>query len=147
MNRSERADQLFQQGFNCAQSVACAFAEDLGADRELALRMATGFGGGMGHTSNTCGALTGAVMALGLAFGMKNAGDQAAKDRTYALVGEAVRRFRERAGAITCTDLLGFDLSIPEQLQTVRDRGLIKEKCPGYVKAAAEIVEQLLREQ
>jgi C_GCAxxG_C_C family probable redox protein len=147
MNRSERADQLFQQGFNCAQSVACAFAEDLGADRELALRMATGFGGGMGHTSNTCGALTGAVMALGLAFGMKNAGDQAAKDRTYALVGEAVRRFRERAGAITCTDLLGFDLSIPEQLQTVRDRGLTKEKCPGYVKAAAEIVEQLLREQ
>ncbi len=147
MNRSERADQLFQQGFNCAQSVACAFAEDLGADRELSLRMATGFGGGMGHTSNTCGALTGAVMALGLAFGMKNAGDQAAKDRTYALVGEAVRRFRERAGAITCTDLLGFDLSIPEQLQTVRDRGLTKEKCPGYVKAAAEIVEQLLREQ
>jgi len=147
MNRPERADQLHRQGTNCAQAVACTFAEDLGADRELALRMATGFGGGMGHTSNTCGALTGAVMALGLAFGMKNAGDQAAKDRTYALVGEAVRRFRERAGAITCTDLLGFDLSIPEQLQTVRDRGLIKEKCPGYVKAAAEIVEQLLREQ
>jgi C_GCAxxG_C_C family probable redox protein len=147
MNRPERAEQLFQQGTNCAQAVACSFAEDLGADRQLALRMATGFGGGMGHTSNTCGALTGAVMALGLAFGMKNAGDQAAKDRTYALVAEAVRRFRERAGAIACTDLLGFDLSIPEQLQAVRDRGLTKEKCPGYVKVAAEIVEQLLREQ
>jgi C_GCAxxG_C_C family probable redox protein len=147
MNRPERAEQLFQQGTNCAQAVACAFAEELGADRELALRMATGFGGGMGHTSNTCGALTGAVMALGLAFGMKNAGDQAAKDKTYALVAEAVRRFRARAGAIGCTDLLGYDLGIPEQLKAVRERGLTKEKCPAFVRAAAEIVEQLLREQ
>ena len=147
MNRPERAEQMFQQGANCAQSVACTFAKDLGANRALALRMATGFGGGMGHTSNTCGALTGAVMALGLAFGMKNTADQPAKERTYALVAEAVRRFRERTGAIACTDLLGFDLSIPEQLQTVKDRGLTKEKCPAFVKIAAEIVEELLRER
>jgi C_GCAxxG_C_C family probable redox protein len=147
MNRPERAEQLFRQGINCAQAVACTFAEDLGADRGLTLRLATGFGGGMGHTSNTCGALTGAVMALGLAFGMKDTGDQAAKEKTYALVAEAARRFRERTGAIACTDLLGFDLSIPEQLQTVKDRGLTKEKCPAFVKTAAEIVEQLLREQ
>ena len=146
MNRPERADQLHRQGANCAQAVACSFAEDLGADRALVLRLATGFGGGMGRTGATCGALTGAFMALGLAFGMKDAGDQAAKERTYALVAEAVRRFRGRAGAIACTDLLGFDLGIPEQLQAVRDRGLTREKCPAFVKAAAEIVEQLLRE-
>ncbi|MCX7031789.1 MAG: C-GCAxxG-C-C family protein, partial [Spirochaetes bacterium] len=80
MNRPERADQLFRQGTNCAQAVACAFAEDLGADRGLTLRLATGFGGGMGHTGGTCGALTGAFMALGIAFGMKETGDQAAKE-------------------------------------------------------------------
>jgi C_GCAxxG_C_C family probable redox protein len=147
MNRPERADQLHRQGANCAQSVACAFAEDLGADRALTVRMATGFGGGMGRTGATCGALTGAFMALGLAFGMKELGDQEAKERTYALVAEASRRFRERTGALACRDLLGVDLGTPEGLQAARDRNLFATQCAGYVKTAAEIVEQMLREQ
>jgi C_GCAxxG_C_C family probable redox protein len=146
MNRPERADQLHAQGANCAQAVACAFAEDLGADRTLALRMATGFGGGMGRTGGPCGALTGAFMALGLAFGMKEAGDQAAKERTYALVAEATRRFRQRTGATACRELLGLDLGVPEQLQEAKDRNLFKTQCTGYIRTAAEIVEQLLRE-
>jgi C_GCAxxG_C_C family probable redox protein len=147
MNRPERADQLFRQGTNCAQAVACAFAEDLGADRGLTLRLATGFGGGMGHTGGACGALTGAFMALGIAFGMKDPTDQAAKEKTYALVAEALRRFREQTGATACPDLLGLDISTPEGLQTARDRNLFKTQCPGYVKAAAEIVERMLREE
>lgn len=146
MNRPERADQLHRQGANCAQSVACAFAEDLGADRLLTLRMATGFGGGMGRTGATCGALTGAFMALGLAFGMQDASDQAAKERTYALVAEASRRFRERTGALSCRDLLGVDLGTPEGLQAARDRNLFATQCAGYIRIAAEIVEQMLRE-
>ncbi len=147
MNRSERAEQLFQQGTNCAQAVSCAFAEDLGADRGLTMRLATGFGGGMGHTGGTCGALTGAFMALGLAFGMKDAADQAAKQKTYALVAEADRRFRGRAGALSCPDLLGLDIGTAEGLQAARDRNLFKTQCPGYVRTAAGIVEELLREQ
>ncbi len=127
--------------------MACAFAEDLGADRALTLRLATGFGGGMGRTGGTCGALTGAFMALGLAFGMKDPADQAAKDRTYALVAEASRRFRERAGALACPDLLGLDIGTPEGLQAAKDRDLFKTQCAGYVKTAAAIVEDLLREQ
>jgi hypothetical protein len=78
---------------------------------------------------------------------MKDSTDQAAKQKTYALAAEAVRRFRERTGATACTDLLGFDLGIPEQLQTARDRDLFKTQCPGYVRTAAGIVEELLREQ
>jgi C_GCAxxG_C_C family probable redox protein len=132
---------------NCAQSVACTFAEDLDADRGLTLRLATGFGGGMGHTGGTCGALTGAFMALGLAFGMKEPADQAAKQKTYALVAEAAKRFREQTGATACPDLLGLDIGTPEGLQAARDRNLFKTRCPGYVKAAAGIVEELLREQ
>jgi len=147
MNRPERADQLHAQGANCAQSVACAFAEDLGADRALTLRLATGFGGGMGRTGGTCGALTGAFMALGLAFGMNDPADLAAKERTYALVAEAAKRFREKAGALTCRDLLGLDLGKPEELQAAKDRNLFKTQCAGYVKTAAAIVEELLREQ
>jgi C_GCAxxG_C_C family probable redox protein len=147
MNRPERANQLFEQGMNCAQSVACTFAEDLDADRGLTLRLATGFGGGMGHTGGTCGALTGAFMALGLAFGMKEPADQAAKQKTYALVAEAAKRFREQTGATACPDLLGLDIGTPEGLQAARDRNLFKTRCPGYVKAAAGIVEELLREQ
>jgi C_GCAxxG_C_C family probable redox protein len=147
MNRPERADQLHAQGANCAQAVAACFAEDLGADRALVLRLATGFGGGMGRTGGTCGALTGAFMALGIAFGMTEPGDQAAKERTYALVAEASRRFRERTGALTCRDLLGLDLGKPEDLQAAKDRGVFKTQCAGYVKTAAGIVEELLREQ
>jgi C_GCAxxG_C_C family probable redox protein len=147
MNRPERADQLHNQGANCAQSVACAFAEDLGADRALTLRMATGFGGGMGRTGATCGALTGAFMALGIAFGMRETSDQDAKERTYGLVAEASRRFRERTGALTCRDLLGVDLGTPEGLQAAKDRNLFAMQCAGYIRTAAEIVEQMLREQ
>ena len=146
MNRPERADQLHRQGANCAQAVVCSFAEDLGADRAFALRLATGFGGGMGRTGATCGALTGAFMALGLAFGMTEPGDQAAKERTYAMVAEATRRFRERTGALSCRDLLGLDLGTPEGLQAAKDRGLFATQCAGYVRIGAEIVEQMLRE-
>jgi C_GCAxxG_C_C family probable redox protein len=147
VNRPERADQIHAQGANCAQAVACSFAEDLGADRALAMRLATGFGGGMGRTGGTCGALTGAFMALGLAFGMTEPGDQAAKERTYALVAEASRRFRERAGALSCRDLLGVDLGTPEGFAAAKDRGLVASQCPGYIRTAAGIVEELLREQ
>ena len=147
MNRPERADQLHAQGANCAQSVACAFAEDLGADRALTLRLATGFGGGMGRTGGTCGALTGAFMALGIAFGMTETGDQPAKERTYALVAECSRRFRERTGALSCRDLLGLDLGTPEGRQTAKDRNLFATQCAGYITTAAGIVEELLREQ
>jgi C_GCAxxG_C_C family probable redox protein len=146
MNRPERADQLHRQGANCAQAVACAFAEDLGADRALTLRLATGFGGGMGRTGGTCGALTGAFMAIGLAFGMKAPEDAAAKEKTYALVAEASRRFRQRAGALACRDLLGLDLGTPEGLAVAKERNLFATQCAGYVKTAAGIVEELLRE-
>jgi C_GCAxxG_C_C family probable redox protein len=147
MNRPERADQLHRQGANCAQAVACAFAEDLGADKALTLRLSTGFGGGMGRTGGTCGALTGAFMALGIAFGMTETGDQAAKERTYALVAEASRRFRERTGALACRDLLGLDLGTPEGRQMAKDRNVFATLCAGYITTAAGIVEELLREQ
>ncbi len=72
-DKAERAAELFQKGYNCSQSVIGAYAEELGVPEETALRMAAGFGGGIGRCGEACGALTGGVMVVGLRTGSAEA--------------------------------------------------------------------------
>ena len=90
MNRKDRAVDLFKQGFSCSQAVAAVFAEDNGLPVATAFRIAQGFGGGMARLAETCGAVTGAFMIIGLKHGRTRPEDEAAKERTYALVQELV---------------------------------------------------------
>lgn len=76
----ERTLSAFDEGFSCSQSVFSAFAPELGLDREMALRVATAFGGGMGHRGDTCGAVTGAFLAIGLKHGRVKAEDREIRD-------------------------------------------------------------------
>jgi C_GCAxxG_C_C family probable redox protein len=140
-SRSEKALALFGSGCNCAQAVLAAFAPDLGMTEETALRVATGFGGGMGRTSGPCGAVTGACMAIGLMLGMRTATDSAAKDATYEAVQEFIIRFRETHGGTGCTELLGEDLGTPEGRARAKQRGLFDTRCNAYVRDAVLIVE------
>ena len=78
-DRVRMAADLFSSGYNCAQAVFAAVAPELGLDRVAALRVATGFGGGMGRLQRSCGAVTGSVMLLGLRYGMRDGADQEAK--------------------------------------------------------------------
>jgi C_GCAxxG_C_C family probable redox protein len=140
----DHALQLHAKGCNCAQAVLCAFAEERGIDQETAIRLATGFGGGMGRTSGACGAVTGAVMVLGLARGMRRPEDAAAKELTYALVAELIHRFRQEHGGVGCTELLGHDLGTPDGLAAARKENLFATKCNDFIRGAVLLVEKLL---
>jgi C_GCAxxG_C_C family probable redox protein len=116
----------------------------LGLERELALRVAGAFGGGMARMDRTCGAVTGALMVIGLKYGMKQAKDEAARDKTYKLAQEFAARFKGRHKSIVCSELLGYDLSKPEERKAAYEQGLFTTLCPQLVRDAVEIVEQLL---
>lgn len=144
MTGADRAVEAFGGGFNCAQSVFSAFSEGIGMDRERALRTACAFGAGMGRMCETCGAVTGAFMALGLKYGKVRPEDEPAKEKAYALARELAREFRARNGSIVCKELLGCDLGTPEGMKFAGDHGLHVKKCTKYVRDAAEILEGLL---
>jgi C_GCAxxG_C_C family probable redox protein len=110
---------------------------------ETALRVATGFGGGMGRTSGTCGAVTGACMAIGLMRGMRSTEDAAAKEATYEAVEDFVQRFREAHGSVACTELLEVDLGTPEGRAAAKERGLFATRCNGFIRDAVIILEDV----
>jgi C_GCAxxG_C_C family probable redox protein len=115
----------------------------LGLESELALRVAGPFGGGMGM-GRTCGAVTGALMVIGLRRSKTVAGDDEAKEACYDLVEEFVAQFEARNGSITCKDLLGHDISIPEERELAKKQGLFDTRCPKLVRDAAKILEQIV---
>ena len=144
MGRAEDAVERFSSGLNCSQAVLGAFAEEYGLDVELALKVACGFGGGMGRTGGACGAVTGAVMVLGLAQTGPEPREPAAKVRVYGLVQSFLEQFAERHGATECRELLGCDIGTVEGYQQAAGRGLFQSQCPQYVRDAAEILEEML---
>ncbi len=144
MNRKERALALFKQGFSCSQAVAAVFAEDHGLPLAMALRLSQGFGGGMARLAGPCGAVTGAIIIIGLKHGRTRPEDDAAKERTYALVQELVRRFRARHGALDCRDLLGCDIGTAEGRKIIADEKLHDDTCPLLIASAVEILEDIL---
>lgn len=115
-----------------------------GLDREMALKVAGAFGGGMGRLGESCGAVTGALMVIGLKHGKIKDDDDAARERTYELVHEFTTRFRARNESILCRELLGHDLATPEGMEAVADKQLFTVLCPRFVRQAAEILEQIL---
>ncbi|MCM2465468.1 C-GCAxxG-C-C family protein [Methanoculleus oceani] len=143
-NRSEEAVSRFMQGYNCAQAVSSVFAGDAGVSEEVILRAATGFGAGAGRTGGMCGAVSGAVLAIGLLFGSTDPGEKEAKDRTYGLTQEFIARFVRKNGTVSCTGLLGCDISTNEGLARAREQNLTRTLCPRYVKDAVEILEEVL---
>jgi C_GCAxxG_C_C family probable redox protein len=143
-NATESAVSCFKQGFSCSQAILSTFGEQFGLNRETALKLAAGFGGGMGRMARTCGAVTGAFMILGLKYGATSSEDKQAKELTYEKVREFAARFKERNGTLECRELLGCDISTLEGLQTFKEKGLLSTHCPKFVRDAAEILEGML---
>ncbi len=144
MDRVQTAVARFQEGCNCSQAILSAYGEPLGVSGEAALKLAAGFGGGMGRMGGTCGAVIGAVMVLGLKYGPTAAEDDEAKEKTYELVRQFAARFQARHGSLLCRDLLGCEISSPEGLQRAIDQKLFSTICRPLVQDAAEILEPLL---
>ena len=138
------AEAMFRQGCSCSQAVLAAFADQFDLDRATALSMAAGFGGGMGRLGETCGAVTGGIMVLGLRYGGTTAAGRAAKEKTYERVRDFIARFKAVEGSVTCRELLGCDISTDQGYQEARQRQLTTTLCPRFVRQAAEILEEML---
>jgi C_GCAxxG_C_C family probable redox protein len=145
--KTERAKQFHELGYGCAQAVLASFAEDYGLSEEAALRISTGFGSGMGRLCEVCGALTGAFMVIGLKHGkVVTDGNKYGTntETTYRLVAELSRKFRARNGSIYCRELIGHDLSNPEERAKVVELGLFRTTCGKCILDSVELLEETL---
>lgn len=139
MDIKNRALQYFREGYNCAQSVAYACA---GTDAPAA-RAAAAFGGGMGRMQKTCGAVTGAYIYLGLAFGKDGIPAEEDKINLYAKVQQFNRLFIERNGTDQCSELLGEDLNTPEGKSRIKEKDLHARVCEKCISDAIDILSSL----
>jgi C_GCAxxG_C_C family probable redox protein len=138
------AEDRFAAGFNCSQAVLSAFASQAGISDEVALLVASPFGGGVARQGQVCGALSGALMALGLLRGNKT---PEGKDETYQLAQEFFQRFQERHGGSLCRELLGHDISSPEGLQAARENHAFTTVCPALVRETARSLAEFLDQE
>lgn len=141
--KKEEICELFQQGIDCSQVITGKYAKQMGMSEEEARKVSACFGGGM-LCGETCGAVTGALMVLGMVHGHSVEGDMAQKDIMMAKTAEFKRLFAEKRPSCMCRELLGHDISKPGELEKVLEEGLMFSLCPGIVEDAAEILEKIL---
>jgi C_GCAxxG_C_C family probable redox protein len=133
---------LFDTGLTCSQAVLTVFGEHYGLDSRMALIVGRPLGGGMGHMGRTCGAVSAAVIVLGLA--KDDSEEKEAREVTFAAVQELFRRFQAVHGTTDYKDLLGEDMSTEEGIKRIREQGLVRKVCPAFVRDAAVILQELL---
>ena len=144
MNDVERAVSCFMKGFNCSQSIFSTYGTQFGLTCEIALKIAAGFGGGMGRVGKTCGVVTGAFMVIGLKYGNIKATKIKKKERTYELIREFISKFKDRNGTVACKELLDCDISTPEGRNIAMEKKLFIDICPDLVKDSTEILEEII---
>ena len=145
MDSAEKARAFHKLGYNCTQSVMCAFGGSLGIDERTVKVMASGFGAGMGREQLTCGAVTGAVMAIGCRY-FDPDDVRVSRERVYEKTREVLKRFKALHSSLSCRELLGVDLSTPEGRQQAREQDLYRLRCEPYMMDACRIVDQMLKE-
>lgn len=146
--RSKKAGELFQQGYNCSQSVFAAFADLYGMDIETALRVSSSFGGGMGRMREVCGAVSGMLMVAGMETGTVVGKDVAGKQRNYEVVQRLAEEYRKKNGSIICREILGLENKPHTDAKPeARNQEYYKKRpCLQLVEQAASIVEAFLEE-
>jgi len=147
MNRVEQSVSLFEQGFSCSQAILSTYGPGLGMERDIALKSAEGFVGGIACLGHTCGAVVGAIMVIGLKHGRTDARDRKAQARTTRTVRKFLRRFEDRNRTTMCRALLGCSIDTPTREKAAKVRGLFSDVCPRAVRDAAEILEELLGDE
>lgn len=143
-SRAPAAETLFAGNCNCAQAVLGAFADALGIRQEDAFRIAAPFGSGMGRMGMTCGAVTGALMAIGLECGSPDTADAAAKEAAYRKTRMLCDAFASSHGSLLCRELIRFDLSDPVQREAAEAAGVFRTVCARLVFRSAELLEDIL---
>ena len=147
MTRKEMAMANFKKGYNCSQAVVLAFADLLPVQESLLLKMASSFGGGMGRLREVCGSVSGMFMIAGFLYGYDDPETGSVKAEHYARIQELARRFEEKNGSIVCRELLGLRVRREDPTPEARTEEYYRKRpCAEIIGAAAEILEQYIRE-
>lgn len=147
MKKSDIALKYFSEGFNCAQSVIVSFADTLNIDKEMALRIASGFGSGMGGMQKTCGAVTGAFMVIGFLRGKYKLEDEKAKEITNNLIQEFSHKFVDLYGSIDCKALINYDLNTKEGKKQAIEADVFNKKCTNFIKLTVDLLEEIVKRE
>ena len=135
----------FQEGFNCSQAVMYSFSDELQVEKEMALKLACGFGAGMGRKEEVCGAVTGGIIVIGCKYGRGEHGDTAATELTYMKTRELMDQFELRHGTYSCRKLLkGCDLTTEEGRQYFNRNNLRNSICLPCVQSVVTILEEIM---
>ena len=144
-NRAETAVSKFSEGYNCAQSVFYSYCDALQFDKNTALKMATGFGAGMGRKEEVCGAVTGGIMVIGAKYGRGERDDRTATELTYKKTRELMDRFEKKHGTFICRRLLkGCELTTEEGQKDFKDNKLSDTICRPCVRSVVEILDDIM---
>ena len=147
MSKANEAKELFEGGCNCCQAVFCAFADKIDIDKELAMRLSAGFGGGIGRMREVCGAVSGLTMVLSERFACTDPNNKEEKAALYALVQKAAGEFKEENGSIICRELLGLPETEASHIPEKRTNEYYKKRpCAELVHCAAAIAGKYLEE-
>ncbi|MDP4143406.1 MAG: C-GCAxxG-C-C family protein [Bacillota bacterium] len=138
----EKVNKLFSEGFSCSQSIMAAYARDFNLDEETALRISSSFGGGIAGRKELCGAVSAALMVLGMKYGRVEAKDVDSKNRNNLLANKFIDGFKELYGTYTCGELLNTFQE--ENKGTNKDT---RQNCGGLLNNTVDILEKLLNNQ
>lgn len=141
---TDRALESFRGGLNCAQAVVSAFSDELKYDNKMALSISCGFGAGMGRLQETCGAVTGSYMVLGIVNSRKFTENKDRKEATYGLIQKFSNRFKQIHGTTDCSSLLNCDLKTEEGHRFAIENNLFGTVCEKCISDSIEILEELI---
>lgn len=141
----DRATQYLSDGYSCSEAVLLAVSEEYGVENEIIPRIASRFGGGMGLTGSVCGAVSGAVMAMGLI--LEPVSDRQEFHKSMLPVQEFRRRFEAEMETIICRELTGVDLTQPEAFEEYINSDLPQKVCSPAVETAYRLVMDILEEE
>ena len=152
ISKGEQAEAFFKEGYNCSQSIALAFYDEIREEtvleKEKLLRMVSSFGGGMGRLREVCLAVSGIFLVAGVLYGYDDPKDPQAKKDHYARIQKLAERFREETGSIVCRELLGAQGGDKSPVPSARTQEYYKKRpCPQMIRLAADILEAYGKEQ
>lgn len=145
MKSSEKAIKLYKEEYNCSQAVLSAYAEELGIDEQTAVRVASSFGGGIARSGKTCGAVTGALMVLGMKEWNSEVEKETAKQHVYALSQKLIEEFKEKNKTLNCEELLGVSVNKPEGRAVVKANNLTGKVCHHVINDVTVILDKLIK--
>lgn len=146
IDHSQRAKELFLQGYNCSQAVIASFSEELNLDLETALKLSSSFGGGMGRLREVCGAVSAMFMVAGMKYGYSDPKDKTAKAEHYKLIQELAEQFKKANGSIVCRELLGMNEGHDKPTPEDRTSQYYKKRpCVELVGDAAKLIEDVIK--